>query len=135
MSSPERHSVQQYLLDTHTYLWWLTDDQRLSQTAKAVITNPNNLIYISVISAWEVSLKQSLLKNFSVNVSLGEIFSDASFKILPIEIGHVLTLNKLPFHHKDPFDRMLIAQALTQNLPIITIDEKFNQYQDLSLLW
>jgi PIN domain nuclease of toxin-antitoxin system len=115
------------LLDTHILLWFLENDPKLSDQVREVITNPANLIFVSAISAWEISIKQSLGKLIAPN-NLEEALRFSRFEILSITLAHGIKVADLPMHHKDPFDRMLIAQALIEDLTIITVDRKFKLY-------
>ena len=116
-----------YLLDTHTLLWWLENDKRLKNTFKKVISNPKNVIYISVVSGWEISIKQKKGK-LPLKTTVRECFEKSHFETIPITVDHILRQDKLPMHHKDPFDRMLISQAKEENLILVTNDEKIKKY-------
>jgi PIN domain nuclease of toxin-antitoxin system len=126
-----------YLLDTHTFLWFLTDDKRLSSRAKGIIEDINNVIFLSSASVWELSIKSSIGK-IKFFVSLEEIINTAmnvyDFKHLPITIQHSLEVAKLPLYHRDPFDRVLIAQARVENMVLITCDSYMKQY-DVNVIW
>jgi PIN domain nuclease of toxin-antitoxin system len=119
------------LLDTHSFLWFLLDDPKLSQTAKDSIADPDNDIEISPASYWEIAIKISLNK-----YSLPEPYEQFmerelatnQFRILPIEPKHTAALTSLPFHHRDPFDRLIIAQAMVERIPVISGDEAFAAY-------
>lgn len=117
-----------YLLDTHTLLWWLDNNPTLSQSAREVIANPNNLILVSAVSAWEISIKKAIGK-LEAPSDLPSAIKRNRFEPLPILIQDGLEAGALPNHHKDPFDRMLIAQALSNKLTVITRDDKFEQYK------
>ncbi|AFZ47776.1 PilT protein domain protein [Cyanobacterium stanieri PCC 7202] len=121
-----------FLLDTHILLWWLANEPKLSSPIRAVISNPDNSIFVSAATVWEMSIKKSL-GNLSVPNNLLEKLKDNNFIILDITAEHGLTVTDLPFYHKDPFDRMLIAQATIESLTIITLDTKFCIY-DIPLL-
>lgn len=110
-----------YLLDTHVFLWWLAGDKRLKDSWREVIGNPSVIIFVSVVTAWEMSLKLKTGK-LRLKQSLAAYFRDFDFKLLAIELEHVLTFHKLPLHHKDPFDRMLIAQTKVEECTFITDD-------------
>jgi PIN domain nuclease of toxin-antitoxin system len=119
------------LLDTHSFLWFLLDEPKLSKTAKDSIADPDNDIEISPASYWEIAIKISLNK-----YSLPEPYEQFmerelatnQLRILPIEPKHTATLTSLPFHHRDPFDRLIIAQAMVEQIPIISGDEAFAAY-------
>jgi PIN domain nuclease of toxin-antitoxin system len=125
-----------YLLDTHTAIWFFNGDSKLSEKAKKIICNRSNSVYISIASAWEVAIKISLGK-------LNEIKSAANFLhdaetndivILPISHSCLTVLETLPMHHRDPFDRLLIATALTEQLTFISADENITHY-NISHIW
>ena len=124
------------LLDTHTFLWFLAGASELSKAARAHIENPETEKYISIASFWEISIKNSLGK-LSLDVPFVELKTEAiknNFKILPISFEDTLQLNSLPFHHRDPFDRIIISQAKENNLTLLSCDSNFGQY-DINLLW
>lgn len=119
------------LLDTHAFLWFVTNDSQLSAAARAQIADPANTVFVSPASFWEVAIKvsigkYSLSKPFQAFVTQG-IFGNG-FAILPIQPDHAAELCNLPYHHRDPFDRMLIAQALVEKFAIISIDSLFDSY-------
>lgn len=116
-----------YLIDTHILLWWLQDDDQLSEDHKALISNPSIDIYVSAASIWEVTIKKSLKKLSAPNNFL-EIVKSNHFKLLPITPSHAWEVLELPAYHSDPFDRLLIAQAIVEKMPIITHDKHFKKY-------
>ncbi|WP_407435706.1 type II toxin-antitoxin system VapC family toxin [Treponema sp.] len=128
----------QYLLDTHTILWYLFGDSRLSESAKQLIEL--NDCYYSYISFWEISIKQSKKKlDFSHTIyELEEMCRQAGFRYLPLTLNDFHEVRNLPFHedikHNDPFDRMLISQTKTNDLTIITRDDKIPLY-DVKTSW
>ena len=122
----------QYLLDTHALIWWLANDPSLDPNAKVEIASPNNLIFVSAASTWEISIKKAIGKLDSPEDIMKQIAKN-KFKSLPINIEETLTIETLPPHHQDPFDRILIAQAQVFDLTIITRDRQFSLY-DLNLL-
>ena len=119
------------LLDTHTLLWFLWDDPQLSETARGLIVDPANRKLVSVASAWEISIKVGVGK-----LNLGEMaapFLDRElmknhFELLPITLAHATGVESLPHFHRDPFDRLLISQVLSEQLPILSADVVFDQY-------
>ncbi len=120
-----------YLLDTHTFLWWIDNDTRLSKTAREVIVNPDNEIVISVISTWEIIIKYSLGKielSESPKDYIEEMLAVNEFTVLPIKLAHTFKIAELPNHHKDPFDRLLIAQSQIEQIPIVTLDKQIIKY-------
>lgn len=116
-----------YLLDTHIFLWWLNNDKKLKHSVREVIKDTKNQIFVSVASAWEISMKHRAGK-LSLETSLQTCFEISAFELVNINLVHILKLDSLPIHHKDPFDRILIAQAKAENLIIITDDIKIKTY-------
>jgi PIN domain nuclease of toxin-antitoxin system len=120
-----------FLLDTQAFLWFVLNDRALSQVARNLIVDPLNDILLSPASYWEIAIKVSLGKyqipgNFETwmehQLQVNEL------EILPIKVAHVARIVTLPFHHKDPFDRLLVAQALTEEIPIISVDAMLDNY-------
>lgn len=122
-----------YLLDTHTLLWWLEDNPTLTQISKRIISNPNNLIFVSPVNTWEITIKKALGKIEAPN-NLEQVILECGFDHLPITIKHTIFVENLENHHEDPFDRLLIAQAITEELTIITRDSKITQYKVPTIL-
>lgn len=122
-----------YLVDTHIFLWWLTNDRRLKDSIKSILSNADNVIYSSVVTAWEMSIKMKKDSKFRLIATIEECFQKAGFQILDIQFSHVLQFQKLKNIHKDPFDRMLIAQAKVEGATLITGDEKIWKY-DIPIL-
>ena len=122
------------LLDTHTIIWYFENNGRLSQNAEAIIDDPDNLIYISSVSIWEIAIKTSLKKlDISLESLLREV-GQAEFTIVQLENSYMLNLLNLPHIHKDPFDRLLIATAQTENMTLITEDDNIHQY-NIQWVW
>jgi len=119
--------VKRLLLDTHVLLWWLSDDSQLGEASRQAISNPRNQVYVSAASTWEISIKKSIGK-LSAPEDLDAIVEGEGFDKLPITLFHGEQAGMLPEHHKDPFDRMLIAQAQSEGLIIVTNDERITQY-------
>jgi PIN domain nuclease of toxin-antitoxin system len=125
------------LLDTHAMLWFFWGDPQLSANAKAAIEDPDNRKLISIASCWEIAVKVGLGK-----LDLGEPsrtflpreISNNNFELLPIGLNHIAEVEGLPMHHRDPFDRLLLAQAIIENLPVISADRVFEQY-GVTRLW
>lgn len=118
------------LLDTHIVIWHLEGDLKLVPALRKAISDPENEIFISIATFWDISIKSSLSK-LSLSMSLEDLVSvieQSKAAILPISTRHALGVSKLPFHHRDPFDRMLIAQALSDNLSIVSSDRSFAAY-------
>jgi PIN domain nuclease of toxin-antitoxin system len=119
------------LLDTHAFLWFILDDPQLSTQSDQVISDRTNTIAISPASYWEIAIKisigkYSLPEPYDTFIEREIVTND--FCILPILTQHTSTLISLPFHHKDPFDRLLIAQAITENIPIVSNDSILGKY-------
>jgi len=114
------------LLDTHALLWWLADEGLSSRTRDA-IADPANLVAVSAASAWEIAIKKALGK-LTAPDDLEQQVHAGGFVPLPINIAHGIAAGQLPRHHDDPFDRMLIAQALAEGLTIVTRDKRFEDY-------
>jgi PIN domain nuclease of toxin-antitoxin system len=119
------------LLDTHVFLWFINDHPKLSNHLKDLIEDDDNVSYLSMASLWEMSIKFNLGKltlkpDYEEFVEREVITS--SIKLLKIELEHLKINAALPFHHRDPFDRLIIAQAVVENLPIISVDSAFDKY-------
>lgn len=119
------------LLDTHTLLWYYLGDSQLSTTARTHIDDPANMKLVSPASYWELAIKISLGK-YTLTESYDDFIQhavfDNGFGILPIEPRHTAKLISLPFHHKDPFDRMMVAQGLAEGMPLVSNDAILDQY-------
>ena len=119
------------LLDTHALLWWLSDDPALTRTARKIIAEPKNTLIVSAASAWEIATKVRLGK-LSTGADLASDFSSQiereGFQLLAITADHGIRAGMLPGPHKDPFDRMLIAQSQAENVPIISNEVVFERY-------
>ena len=125
-----------YLLDTHTIIWFLNGDNKLSIKSKEIIENQDNFKFVSIASIWEIAIKISLDK---IKFDKGfkkflDLLEDNGFEIIPISFDHALTVSTLKFIHRDPFDRLIISQAMTDNLTIITKDEYIEKY-DIKTIW
>jgi len=119
------------LLDTHALLWWIFDDPKLSAPARAAIADAGNAVLVSAASAWEIATKHrkgKLPEAGDVPRRLPEYIAKARFAPLPVSIEHAMAAGALPGPHNDPFDRMLIAQAMSENIPIVTIERLFKDY-------
>ncbi|MBK7895654.1 MAG: type II toxin-antitoxin system VapC family toxin [Anaerolineaceae bacterium] len=127
----------QFLLDTHTFLWFISGDERLPSAARDLIADIENEIFLSVASLWEIAIKVSL-KKLKLGAPFAELFPGQLIKneinVLPIDFEALNLVANLPFHHRDPFDRLMIAQCLTQNMPIISRDSQFTAYQ-VNQIW
>ena len=120
-----------YLIDTHIIIWHAENNPRLSREVVEILNNPINTIVVSYVSLWEIAIKQSIGK-LSVGMTLSELefnLQSNFFTLLDISVQHLEKLQKLPFHHNDPFDRLLIAQAQEEDLTLISEDRNFKYYQ------
>ncbi|MDD1627170.1 MAG: type II toxin-antitoxin system VapC family toxin [Methylococcaceae bacterium] len=124
------------LLDTHTLIWFLEGDTTLSTNAKNLIENPANTNFVSVATFWEMAIKVSL-KKLEMQISiqnLKKLLWENGIEVLPITIENTLFVSQLPFHHKDPFDRLLIAQAVNENMMLVSKDEAMLLY-NVQTVW
>ena len=119
------------LLDSHTLIWFSQNSPQLSSSAIEILENRNNLLFLSLVSVWEIQIKVQLGK-LNLDISLSEIVKDQTkindVQILTMKLSHIWTLDTLPYYHKDPFDRLLISQAITENLIILGVDSVFDSY-------
>ncbi len=125
------------LLDTHAFLWWLAGDNSLSPSAKAAITDEDNNIFFSAASVWEIATKHRIGKLSGVAAIVADLdkaIVDQGFVGLPISLRHGQVAGALPGPHRDPFDRMLIAQAMTENLVLVSNERSFDAY-GVGRLW
>jgi PIN domain nuclease of toxin-antitoxin system len=126
-----------FLLDSHVLIWLDIDPDRLSEQVRELLTDDNNVWITSVVSIWEIQIKLQLGKlslNLPFPALLENLQQTSALKILPIEVAHIWALEQLPNHHRDPFDRLLIAQSIATQLPIISADHIFDQYP-VQRLW
>jgi len=124
------------LLDTHTFIWFVEDDEKLPSRIKIQMEDIENEIFISIVSLWEIAIKTSLGKlevAIDITAMISKIESNG-FSILPIFPEHTICVSSLPFHHRDPFDRMLIAQTITEKIKIVSRDGVFDDY-DVDCIW
>ena len=125
------------LVDTATFVWVLLDDHRSSRRAKQMLSSDTDELVFSLVSLWEIAIKMKLGKFNDLGSSVAYIreeMNEYGMELLPIRYEHIQRLETLPLHHPDPFDRLLIAQAISENLPILTSDKKFKLY-DVKVLW
>lgn len=127
------------LVDTHTFLWLMESPEKLSERASDVCFDPTNSLYLSAASLWEIQIKSQLGK-LDLGMPLSDIVeaevTNGPFGFLPIRADHVLAVGDLPTHHNDPFDRMLIAQARSENMEFVTADGIMQQYAPLvRIMW
>lgn len=121
------------LLDTHTALWLLADDPRLSKRAGTLVTDPRNDVILSAVVVWEVAIKRSLGK-LDAPDGFADMLVDAGADPLPINLDHARAVRELPWHHRDPFDRLLVAQAQHEQVSIVSDDEQLAAY-GVRMLW
>ena len=125
------------LLDTHAFLWWVTDDVHLSPRARAIIADGNNELFLSAASGWEMAIMTRLGKLHLPDNPASFVFEQLrinAIEPLAVQMTHALRVYSLPGHHRDPFDRILVAQAQVERMPIITADPQVAQY-DVEILW
>lgn len=125
------------LLDTHVFLWWITDDERLSPRARQVMVEGRNTLVLSAASGWEMAIKAQLGR-LSVAGDFASFLSEQlalnGIDTLPVTMAHALHVYELPAHHRDPFDRLLVAQALLEGIPIVTADPEIARYP-VEVIW
>ncbi len=125
------------LLDTHAFLWWVRDDGRLSWRARDALSDAGNELLFSVVSGWEIAIKAQLGKlraSEDVGAYLSGQLSINSMQVLPIYLSHAVRVADLPNHHRDPFDRLLVAQALVEDLPLVSVDPEISRYP-VEVIW
>ena len=126
-----------YLLDTHTFIWLDSDPDKLSAAVTSLCSDPQNQLYLSIASVWEMQIKIQLRK-LKLPTSLAKTLEEQQtanrLLLLPIELTHILGLAALPDHHKDPFDRLLIAQANAEKMPLISDDPQIAKYS-VTVVW
>ncbi len=116
------------LLDTHALVWWLSDVRRLAEGASAAIRNPRNEVFVSAVTGWEIAVKRER-RRMSVPAKLAAVVEEDGFMHLPLTFQHAEHAGTLPPHHRDPFDRFLIAQAQMEGLTLVTRDRWIRQYE------
>jgi PIN domain nuclease of toxin-antitoxin system len=125
------------LLDTHTFIWWDSDPSQLSPQVLELCQDQTNILILSVVSAWEIQIKSQLGK-LKLNLPLAELIENQQrindVQVLPTKLEHILELDNLPLHHKDPFDRLLIAQANIENSVLLSKDRAFSAYS-VQVIW
>ena len=117
-----------FLIDTHIWIWSMEKKKRLSENIFKLLNNPQNSIYISVATIWEMTIKAGR-KKLKIPNNIEYVIKSAGFNILPIQLDHILRIKSLPAYHSDPFDRILIAQSQVENLTFITSDQKIWKYK------
>ena len=125
------------IIDTQVLIWWTNDVSNISPRVQDIIFDLDNELWLSLVSIWEMQIKISFGK-LNLPRPLPDIIAtqieENQIKILPIELSHVYTLDRLPLHHRDPFDRLIIAQSLTEKMPIASIDKAFDAYS-IERIW
>ena len=121
------------LLDANSFLWWVSDPGRLTNIARDAIEDDANAISVGIGSLWELTIKRAL-KKLEFPADFETVLRDEAFELLPIAHTHLRSLEGLPLLHRDPFDRLLIAQSLSENIPVVTNDRKFAGY-GVSVVW
>ncbi len=125
-----------FLLDTHAFLWFVSGDKKIPKSVKDIISNINESCYLSAASLWEITIKLQIGK-LKLGIPLNELFEFVTrnqIEVIPINFEHLITLAELPKNHTDPFDRIIISQAIVENLEIITKDKEFKKY-DAKIKW
>lgn len=125
------------LLDTHAFLWWVEGTPALGRRARAAVANPDNEVFISIASCWELAIKLSLGKlrlTQRLDRFIPEQLTLNGFSLFAVELRHVVGVADLPFHHRDPFDRLLVAQALQDQLAVVSADRVFRRY-GVTVIW
>lgn len=125
---------QRLLLDTHALLWALSSPRRLPARVARVVRDPENDVYASAVGTWEIAIKAALGKINADADAMARGLREADFEELPITIAHTVRLRTLPAHHRDPFDRLLVAQAIEEHLTIVTHDPVIARYP-ATILW
>ena len=131
--------MARYLLDSNAFLWAKTEPQRIRREAFEKISYGDSQLFVSLATVWELAIKSSKgkLDAFAAMIAsrpLDVLLSESDFTLLNVNLDHVTMAHQLPFHHRDPFDRMLVAQAMTEDLTVITSDRTFGQYIGLRVL-
>lgn len=122
------------LLDTHILLWWLASDKRLPRAAEDLIANPDNDVFASAASIWEIAIKSALGRIRSDPVEIEAALGQAGLAELPVTARHAVQVSRLPLHHRDPFDRILLAQSLAEPMRLLTHDKALADYGDLVIV-
>lgn len=127
----------QVLLDTHVFLWWIDNNPQLSAHARTIISDSSNQLFVSTVSSWEIAIKSQTGK-LGLPTNLEQFITDQiqrnGMSVMPIQLAHTLAIYRLPLIHRDPFDRMLVAQSQSEDVPILTVDPLITQYA-VKTLW
>ena len=126
-----------YIIDTHVVLWIIDNNSQLSQKVKEIYLDENNEILLSMASIWEMAIKISL-KKLEIPGTLSDFVKyhiiANNIRILDIRLSHIYRIENLPYHHRDPFDRLIISQSIDENIPIISSDFRFDKYE-IDRIW
>jgi PIN domain nuclease of toxin-antitoxin system len=126
------------LLDTHAFLWWVNDDRHLSRRARRIIGDGSNEVYFSAVSGWEIAIKVRLgrlcIAGNDPEAFVAQQVTINKLRVLPIHLSHALKTYSLPDHHRDPFDRLLVAQSTIEALPLLSADQRLAEYR-VRLIW
>ena len=125
------------LLDTHILIWYLEGNQELSINRRAAIEDSANTNFVSIASFWEIAIKLSIAGKLELSVpfdQLSQLIWQNNISVLPIHVSHTSVIRSLPSHHKDPFDRLIIAQAMVENMAVLSRDKHFSSYP-VQVLW
>jgi PIN domain nuclease of toxin-antitoxin system len=126
-----------YLLDTHVFIWMDSEPLQLSPTVETILKNKSNAVFLSVVSAWEIQIKTQIGKlalSMPVEAVIQEQQKNNGLQILPVTLAHALKVGELLLHHKDPFDRLLVAQAIVEACTLITKEPVLSEY-DVKVIW
>ena len=125
------------LLDTQCWLFWLTEPEKLSENAREILENASNAVFLSAVSSWEIAIKYSIgklnLPEPPERFVTKRLVRDG-ISSLPVQHVHALRVAELPYHHKDPFDRLIISQSMVEGLPVMTVDRQFEPYK-IEIIW
>jgi PIN domain nuclease of toxin-antitoxin system len=125
------------LLDTHAFIWWLFDDPKLSRASRAAIADPSNYVFVSAASVCEIAIKLTINKlslPSDLDQELFATLAGTGFSALPVTLEHAYAVRYLPWHHRDPFDRLLVAQSQIEGMTLVTNDAALRRY-DVKTLW
>ena len=123
--------MKSFLIDTNILIWHLIDSEKLSKNISLILNDPENKIYVSIVSLWEIAIKKSIGK-LEITKTMKEIENDlifSHFELLPVKVYHLHNLETLPFHHRDPFDRLILSTSISENFHLITNDDLLKLYK------
>ncbi len=122
------------LLDTHILLWWLSDDRRLPREAETLIAAPDNDVFASAASVWEIAIKTAIGRLKADPAAIEAALNPSGLRELPVTAKHAVQISRLPHHHRDPFDRILLAQGLAEPMRLLTHDKLLAAYGELAIV-